>query len=102
MEKGSKAMPAFLLVLTIAAINIITIAAAAEWRPQFLSVCRSGCTQQGGFSTDACLQICSCMASEMEANFGNEALGSIDTPSVEQLHQANEIRMLCVRRVLGR
>ena len=94
-------MPAFLLVLTIAAISIATIAAAREWRPQFLSVCRSGCTQQGGFSTDACLQICSCIASEMEANFGNEALGSIDTPSAEQQRRSNEIKALCVRRVLG-
>lgn len=93
-------MPAFLPIL--AAINIMTIAAAAEWRPQFLSACRSGCTQQGGFSMDACSQICNCMASEMEAKFSNETLGSIDTPSVEQLHQTNEIRMLCVRRVLGR
>lgn len=95
-------MSAFLPALTIAAVNFITIAAAAEWRPQFLSACRNGCAQQGGFSTDACLQICICMASELEAKFSIETLGSIDPPSAEQLHQTNEIRMLCVRRVLGR
>lgn len=94
-------MPAFLLVLTIAAINIITIAAAADWRPQFLSSCRSGCEQQGGFSTDACLQICDCMASEIEANFASEPLGSIGTPSAGQLRRTNDIRVLCVRRILG-
>jgi len=70
---------------------------STTWRPQFLSVFRSGCTQQDGFSTDACLQICNCMVSETEANFGNETLGVIDAPSVEQLHQTNEITMRCVR-----
>lgn len=95
-------MPAFLLVLTLAAIHIIAIAAAADWRPQFLSSCRSGCEQQGGFSTDACLQVCNCMASEIEANFDSESLGSVGTPSAEQLRRTNEIRVLCVRRVLGR
>ena len=95
-------MSAFLPALTIAAINFITIATAAEWRPQFLSACQNGCAQHGGFSTDACLQICICMASELEAKFSIETLGSIDPPSAEQLHQTNEIRMLCVRRVLGR
>jgi hypothetical protein len=100
LKKGSKTMPAFSPSSDDSCNQYITIAAAAEWRPQFLSVCRSGCTQQGGFSTDACLQICNCMASEMEANFGNEALGSIDTPSVEQLYQTNEITMRCVRCAL--
>jgi hypothetical protein len=95
-------MSRFLPALTIAAINFIAIATAAEWRPQFLSACQNGCGQQGGFSTDACLQICDCMASELEAKFGSETLGSIDPPSAEQLRQTNEIRMLCVRRVLGR
>jgi hypothetical protein len=95
-------MPAFLPALTIAAINLITIATAAEWRPQFLSACQNGCAQHGGFSTDACLQICNCMASELEAKFSTETLGSIDPPSAEQLRQTNEIRTLCVRLVLGR
>ena len=76
-------MRAFLVLLTIAATSIATIAAAAEWRPQFLLGCRSGCTQQAGLSADVCLQICNCAASEMEANFGNEPLGSIGVPSAE-------------------
>jgi hypothetical protein len=38
----------------------------------------------------------------LEAKFSTETLGSIDRPSAEQLHQTNEIRMLCIRRVLGR
>jgi hypothetical protein len=95
-------MSTFLSALTIAAINFTTIATAAEWRLQFLSACRNGCGQQGSFSTDSCLQICNCMTSELEAKFSAETLGSIDRPSAEQLHQTNEIRMLCIRRVLGR
>ena len=95
-------MSAFLPALTIAAINFVTIATAAEWRPEFLSACRNGCEQRGRFSTDECSQICICMASELEAKFSTETLGSIDPPSAEQLHQTNEIRTLCIRRVLGR
>ena len=100
-QKGA-AMRAFLVLLIIAATNITTIAAAAEWRPQFLLGCRSGCTEQGDLSADVCLQICNCAASEMEANFGNEPLGSIGVPSAEQLSRADQIKLLCVRRVLGR
>ena len=100
-QKGA-AMRAFLVLLTIAATSIATIAAAAEWRPQFLLGCRSGCTQQAGLSADVCLQICTCAALEMEANFGNEPLGSTGTPSDEQLSRADQIKLLCVQRVLGR
>ena len=96
------AMRAFLVLLTIAATSIATIAAAAEWRPQFLLGCRSGCTEQGDLSADVCLQICTCAALEMEANFSDEPLGSVGTPSDEQLSRADQIKLLCVRRVLGR
>jgi len=95
-------MRAFLVVLTTAAINIATTASAAEWRAEFLSVCRSGCTQHGGLSADVCSQVCNCSASEMEAYFGNQSLGSVGTPSAEQQRRVNEIKVLCVRRVLGR
>jgi hypothetical protein len=95
-------MRAVLVLLTIATANISSIAAAAVWRPQFLSVCRSGCMQQHGFSADVCSQICNCAASEMEADFGNEALGSVGEPSAEQLRRANQIKLLCIRRVLER
>ena len=91
-----------LVILTTAAINIATTASAAEWRAQFLSVCKIGCTQQAGLSADVCSQICDCAASEMEAYFGSQALGSVGTPSVEQQSRIKEIRELCVRRVQGR
>lgn len=95
-------MRGFLVVLTTAAINIATTASAAEWRAQFLSACRSGCTQQGGLSAGVCSQICNCTASEMEAYFGDRSLGSVATPSPEQQRRANEIKALCARRVLLR
>ena len=100
IERGR--MRAFLVFLTTAAINIATTAPAEEWRSQFLSVCKSGCTQQGGLSADVCSQICNCAASEMQAYFGSQALGSVGTPSVEQQSRIKEIRELCVRRVQGR
>ena len=95
-------MRGFLVVLTTAAINIATTASAAEWRAQFLSACRSGCTQQGDLSAAVCSQVCNCTASEMEAHFGDQSLGSVAIPSPEQQRRVNEIKVLCVRRVLGR
>jgi hypothetical protein len=92
----------FLVALTLASINIATNAAAVAWRAQFLPVCQSGCTQQSRLSAEVCSQICNCTASDMEATFGAQSLGSGGAPSAEQQRRANEIQMQCIRRVLGR